>query len=134
MAPSRYAVTTSTTCWHSMGVGLRVNSFIGFSEVLLQRRADLRAGPVQKHSLIGLRDLQGVTRVLGIEALEVAHRDDGLLHLGQSRDRLAGGVQRLRRAQRELRLVLPAAWRRRPPALAREAVGVDRGLVGRRLA
>ena len=57
--------------------------------MLLERRAHLGAGTVQEHSLIGLRDLQGVTRVLGVEALEIAHRDDRLLHLGQPRDRRA---------------------------------------------
>src|SRR4051794_9900218 len=76
---------------------------------------------MQEHTLIGLGDVERVTRLLRAEALDVAQRDDLPLARRQLGDRRQRGVARL--------LVLePLVWerlRRGLPGSGRRAAGAE---------
>ena len=64
---------------HRLGRGIRVvvgRSDVGCLEIGVEGRADGRSGPVEQHSLIGLRDVQNVAHVVGRPTVDVAQADD----------------------------------------------------------
>src|SRR4051794_39338539 len=104
-------------------------------EIGLQRRADLRAGPMQEHSLVDLADVEGVADLLRRPALDVAQDDDLALARGQCVDGRANAVDRLAADQALVGTALPVARCGGPvpgPAAVpgrQEALRVDRILV-----
>ena len=72
-------------------------------EVALQLATNLRPRPMEKHSLIGLRELESVTAPFGAPPLDVAQRDHGTLRRGQALDRVGDDAAELAREQGRLR-------------------------------
>ena len=83
--PSIQSVTSSTSSTHRT-----CGSIIGppdpLAHVVLQRRTDPGAGPVQQDTLIRLADPEQVARLFRGEPLHVAQRDDQALVRGQRGD------------------------------------------------
>src|SRR3954468_7811124 len=104
-------------------------------EIGLQRRADLRARPVQEYALVDLADVERVADLLGRPALDVAQDDDLALARRQVVDGHADAVDGLAAQQALVGEALPVARRGRPmpgPAAVvgrQEAVGVHGVLV-----
>src|SRR6476469_1323376 len=101
------------------------------SHLILEGLSHFRPGAVKKHSLVCLRQIQGVTSLFGGEALDIPHRDHCPLRRRQVVDRALHHLERLLGEE-------PTLWRprlrrsgpvtRKALARADEAVCVDRPL------
>ncbi len=93
--------------------------------VALERRAESCASTVKKDALIGLRQLENVTYLLGAPAFEVAQGYDRALGRREGR-KLALDVRTRLLAEHELlRSFLPSQWRHAPEAGRDESLRLD---------
>ena len=88
----------------------------GSSKWLFERGPHLRPCPVQQHPLVGLRQIERVTHLVGPPSFEIAQGDHHLLPRRQRGDRPPHDVQGLAGRQPRLRLLVPGhRWRRPGP-------------------
>src|SRR3954470_14189126 len=80
-------------------------------EVALELRADARAGAMEDHALVAGRQLEQLADLVGVEPLDVAQRQHGLLGLGKRADRSAQPVARLERREPALGVLPRPGWR-----------------------
>ena len=64
-------------------------------QVLLERRADLRAGAVEQDTLVVDGDAEGLGDFVAAEALDVSQGDDGRLRGGQTGDGVEDELARI---------------------------------------
>src|SRR5919198_3531618 len=114
----------------------RCSSVVLLAQVALELAPDLRAGAVQEHSLIDLRQVQSVTYIGRAPAEDVAETDHLALVRRERLDRAGHPLERLVAEEAFLGDPLPIV--RRPPPLPRrdrvvvrmEPIRVDARLVG----
>src|SRR5258708_5729229 len=83
---------------------------------------------MQQDALIGLADLQNVTRFRRVDALEIAENDHCALRRRERIDGRLEGRHRFAALEKGLRISPGHAWGQRPHPLDVEALGIDGGL------